>query len=48
MLVLTRRSGEDIQIGEDITVHVVSTHKGRVVLGITAPDQLSITRPRGE
>ena len=44
MLVLSRRSGESIQIGSDIRVRVVSTVNGRVRLGIDAPDHVRILR----
>ncbi len=45
MLVLTRRPGESIQIGEDIVITVVWTTTGQVRLGITAPRDMAVTRP---
>lgn len=37
MLVLTRKYGEKIRIGDDITITVVEIGKSRVKLGIEAP-----------
>ncbi len=37
MLVLTRKHGEKIRIGNDITITVVDIGKARVKLGIEAP-----------
>lgn len=37
MLVLTRKIGEKILIGEDITITLVDIGKSRVKLGIEAP-----------
>ncbi len=37
MLVLTRKLGEKILIGDDITITVVDIGKSRVKLGIEAP-----------
>jgi len=44
MLVLTRREGERIALGEDIIVTVVSIQGNKVRLGITAPDDVTIRR----
>ena len=44
MLVLTRKVGESIVIGDGITVRVLEVG-GRVRLGIEAPRDVSITRP---
>ena len=44
MLVLTRRPGESITIGDDITVTVISTGGGQVRLGITAPRSIQVLR----
>lgn len=44
MLVLTRKVGEQIRIGEDILVTVLDMTKGNVRLGIEAPRQVSIHR----
>jgi carbon storage regulator len=44
MLVLTRKSGETITIGENIEVKVLSIKGGQVRIGIDAPKSVSITR----
>jgi carbon storage regulator len=44
MLVLSRKLNDSIQIDSDIRVTVVSIGKGRVKLGISAPDHVHIVR----
>lgn len=44
MLILQRRAGESLVIGEDITVSVLSIDGGRVSLAITAPGSIPILR----
>jgi carbon storage regulator len=44
MLVLSRKKGERIMIGQSITIKVVETCGGRVQLGITAPKGIAIYR----
>ena len=44
MLILQRRAGESLVIGEDITVSVLSVDGGRVRLAITAPEDVAILR----
>jgi carbon storage regulator len=44
MLVLTRKVGERILIGEDIVIQVVDFNPGSVKLGIEAPAAVSIFR----
>ena len=44
MLVLTRRPGEQIVIGTDIRLTVVSVGPGRVKIGIEAPSTVRIDR----
>ena len=44
MLILQRKAGESLVIGEDITVRVVSVDGVRVRLAITAPENVSILR----
>jgi carbon storage regulator len=44
MLVLSRREGERIAIGDDIIVTVMRIEGGRVRLGIKAPDHVRIQR----
>lgn len=44
MLVLTRKPGEVIHIGDDITVKVLRVNGGRVRIAIDAPRELPIQR----
>lgn len=44
MLVLTRKCGEAIHIGDQIRVEVLDTKCGRVRLGVTAPRNVSVHR----
>jgi carbon storage regulator len=44
MFLLSKRLGEKILIGNDITVTVVETNGNRVRLRIDAPDQVRIAR----
>ena len=44
MLVLARKAGEGIQIGDDITVYVVEVRGKQVRLGIEAPPYTSVHR----
>jgi len=44
MLVLTRKPGEKVVIGNDITLTVVAVTENRVQVGIDAPDQVRILR----
>ncbi|XXM72053.1 carbon storage regulator CsrA [Lysinibacillus sphaericus] len=44
MLVLTRKTGESIQIGEDIEISVVAVKGDQVKLGINAPKNVEIHR----
>ncbi|MDA8088962.1 MAG: carbon storage regulator CsrA [Nitrospiraceae bacterium] len=44
MLVLTRKSGETVRIGEDIAITVVEVKEGQVRLGISAPQGVRIYR----
>ena len=44
MLVLTRRAGERVLLGEEIEVTVVSVRGDQVRLGIEAPAEVSICR----
>ena len=51
MLVLTRKQGERINIGQDIVITVVQLDRNRVRIGIDAPDDVRILRQeilRGE
>jgi len=44
MLVLTRKDGEGICIGDEIVITVLSTSGGQVRLGIEAPTRITIHR----
>ncbi len=44
MLVLTRKINEEIFIGSDITIKVVSSSEGLVKIGINAPRNVQIYR----
>lgn len=44
MLILQRKAGESLLIGEDITIQVISVDGTRVRLAITAPEDVSILR----
>jgi carbon storage regulator len=44
MLVLCRKLGEEIVIGDNIRLAVVAIHGNHVRLGITAPQDVSIRR----
>lgn len=53
MLVLSRKSGQQIRIGDEIILSVVQVQGGRVKIGIEAPQKVQIRReelaagPRG-
>jgi carbon storage regulator len=44
MLVVTRRVGQSIKIGDDITVSVQGVRSGQVRIGIDAPKALPVHR----
>ncbi|ASF40432.1 carbon storage regulator [Halobacillus halophilus] len=44
MLILNRKAGESIRIGDDIEIKVVSVEGGQVKVGIEAPRNVSIHR----
>jgi len=44
MLILTRKVGEAVVIGDEITVRVVEVKGGQIKLGIEAPSQVAIHR----
>jgi carbon storage regulator len=44
MLVLTRKSGERLKIGHEITITVLEVAGGQVRLGIEAPSEVSVHR----
>jgi carbon storage regulator len=44
MLVVSRKVGEELKVGEDIIVKVVDIDKNQVKIGIEAPRNISILR----
>jgi len=44
MLILTRKIGEIIRIGDDVTIRVLGLRGGQVSLGFTAPNDVRIFR----
>jgi carbon storage regulator len=44
MLVLTRKSGEQILIGDSVIVTIISNDNGKVKVGIDAPSDVRILR----
>ena len=44
MLVLSRKAGEKIMIGDDIEVTIIRSAGNRVKIGISAPDDVKILR----
>ena len=44
MLVISRRPGQAVLIGEDIEIEVIESSAGKVKLGISAPREVRILR----
>lgn len=44
MLILTRKQGESIRIGDEIEVKIVAVEGDQIKLGITAPRDIDIYR----
>jgi len=44
MLVIARKVGEELKIGDDIIVKIVSLEKNQIKIGIDAPKDVSILR----
>lgn len=44
MLILTRRAGEGLMIGENIEIRVLSVRRNQIRLGIQAPKETPVHR----
>lgn len=44
MLVLTRKVGEKLLVGDDVVISVVEVNRGSVRIGVEAPQHVSILR----
>jgi carbon storage regulator len=44
MLVIKRKIGEELKIGEDIYIKIISIDKNQIKIGIEAPRNVSILR----
>jgi carbon storage regulator len=44
MLILTRRPGESIKIGDEVTVTVLGIHGNQLRLGFSAPRHIAVHR----
>ena len=44
MLVLSRKKGEVIRIGEDVVITILESDTGRVKVGIKAPPEVKVLR----
>lgn len=45
MLVLTRKAGEEIDVGDDVRILFLGVEHGVVKVGIIAPPEVPIVRP---
>jgi carbon storage regulator len=45
MLVIRRRAGQSIRIGDSIEIHIADLSPTRVTVAISAPREIAITRP---
>tara|TARA_Y100001963_G_scaffold31208_1_gene42902 strand:+ start:989 stop:1171 length:183 start_codon:yes stop_codon:yes gene_type:complete len=44
MLVLSRKKGEAIRIGDDVVITILESDTGRVKVGIDAPPEVKVLR----
>jgi len=44
MLILTRRQGESIRVGDDITITVLGSTNKQIRIGIDAPKDIAVHR----
>lgn len=44
MLVLSRKEQQEIMIGENVIVKIVKVAAGKIKIGVTAPDDVTVRR----
>ena len=44
MLILTRRVGESLMVGDDVTVTVLGVKRGQIRIGVNAPNEVPVHR----
>ena len=44
MLILSRKSGESLMIGDDIVVSILNANQSQVRIGISAPQEIAVHR----
>ena len=44
MLILTRRVGEEVRIGDDIKIKILGVKGNQVRIGVAAPEDVSVHR----
>lgn len=44
MLILTRKKGEKIMIGDNVEITLISLRNGYAKIGVSAPDEISVHR----
>jgi carbon storage regulator len=44
MLIIRRRAGQSIRIGEDIEIHIADISPSKVMIGVLAPRDISVIR----
>lgn len=44
MLVITRKIGEELMIGDNVCIRIIETSKGRTRMAITAPRTVRVLR----
>lgn len=44
MLILSRKTDQQIKIGDDITISIIEIHDGQVKIGVEAPRNIKVFR----
>ena len=44
MLILSRKTDQQIKIGDDITITIIEIHDGQVKIGVEAPKEVKVFR----